>query len=221
VWLILFTSWVQSHFIYLFIYLGKGPYWLTYHQCFLEHSALPNRSTSLDPKSQNGHKCASPMAYLFSFYIYGHWKLNFVQTIWDKTEVLLGNNLGTWWEQGKKKAKKSPLPPKRKKNWTPHEGILSLFIGCMNFYVWNRWQFPAAAHPKRKKNWTPREGTLSLLIGCMDFYFQNCLSPFLTVGNGRGTTVRNNKKLIKASVMRALHEMFWMKNNKFILICNN
>jgi hypothetical protein len=132
---------------------------------------------------------------------------------------------GTTWEhdgnKGKKKAKKSPLPPKRKKNWTPHEGILSLFIGCMNFYVWNRWQFPAAAHPKRKKNWTPREGTLSLLIGCMDFYFQNCLSPFLTVCNGRGTIVRHNKKLIKASIMRALHEMFWMKNNKFILICNN
>jgi hypothetical protein len=35
------------------------------------------------------------MAYLFSVFIHGHWELNFVQTIWDKTEVLLRNNLGT------------------------------------------------------------------------------------------------------------------------------
>ncbi len=43
--------------------------------------------------------------------------------------------MGTLGTRKKKKAKKSPIPPRRKKSWTPHEGILSLFIGCMNFYV--------------------------------------------------------------------------------------
>jgi hypothetical protein len=58
-------------------------------------------------------------------------------------------------------------------------------------------------------------------LAAWTFISQNCLLPFLTVGNGRGTTVRHNRTLIKAFVTSALHEMFWMKNNKFILICNN
>jgi hypothetical protein len=93
------------------------------------------------------------MAHLFSFFIHGHWELNFVQTIWDKTEVLLRNNLGTWWEhwEQEKKKQKNPHSPLQEKNWTPQEGILSLFIGCMNFYVWNWWHSPAAPHPERKK----------------------------------------------------------------------
>ncbi len=148
---------MQSHFIYLFIYLGKGPYWLTYHQCFLEHSALPNRSTSLDPKSQNGHKCASPMAYLFSFFIYGHWKLNFVQTIWDKMEVLLGNNLGTWWEQGKKKQKNLPFPLKEKK-LDPSWGHSEPFHWLHELLCLKPVTIPRRRPPQKKKKLDPSWG---------------------------------------------------------------
>jgi len=37
---------------------------------------------------------------------------------------------------------------------------------------------------ERKKDWTPHEYTLS----AQDFYFQNCLSPFFTWANSRGTS---------------------------------
>jgi hypothetical protein len=52
-------------------------------------------------------------------------ELNFGQTIWDKTQVLLG----THWEQGGKTKNPSlPTPSKRKKNWTVHECMLRLSI---------------------------------------------------------------------------------------------
>jgi hypothetical protein len=57
--------------------------------------------------------------HLFSLYT---WELNFGQTIWDKTQELLGTSwgmhLGTFWEQGKntKESLFFPSPPlKRKK----------------------------------------------------------------------------------------------------------
>jgi hypothetical protein len=66
--------------------------------------------------------------------------VNFAQTIWDKSEVLLGrsrgNNLGTWgtlWEHigNKEKNKKSRLLPPPKKKLDTHECMLSLLIGHM------------------------------------------------------------------------------------------
>jgi hypothetical protein len=68
--------------------------------------------------------------------------LNFWQTIWDKTQVLLGISLGTLWELDgntlgtREKTQKVtlPRPPwKEKKNWIIHECVLSLHIGCMKF----------------------------------------------------------------------------------------
>jgi hypothetical protein len=57
-----------------------------------------------------------------------------------QTEVLLGTSWGTIWELGapfenlmgtwKRIKNSSPTSPKGKK-WTPHEGMLSLIIGCM------------------------------------------------------------------------------------------
>jgi len=74
------------------------------------------------------------------------WELNFGQTIWDKTQVLLGTSwemhVGTFWELGNplgtyenkgKKKNPCPLSPLKKKNWTIHECMLSHPIGCMKF----------------------------------------------------------------------------------------
>jgi len=61
------------------------------------------------------------------------------QTIWDKTEVLLGtswkleephgNTLGT--KGGEMKASHPTLLSPKEKNRPPHECMLSLLIGCM------------------------------------------------------------------------------------------
>jgi hypothetical protein len=40
--------------------------------------------------------------------------------------------MGTHWEQGGKK-NLSPLAPSKRKNWTVHECMLSLSVGCMKF----------------------------------------------------------------------------------------
>jgi len=39
-----------------------------------------------------------------------------------------GNMMGTHWEQGKKKSP-TPTPPRKEKNWTLCECMLSLLIG--------------------------------------------------------------------------------------------
>jgi len=70
---------------------------------------------------------------LFSLYTF---ELNFGQTIWGKTHVLLGTSRGqyfrTLWEYDGNKGKKtkipSPLAPSKRKNWTVHECRLSLLI---------------------------------------------------------------------------------------------
>jgi hypothetical protein len=59
--------------------------------------------------------------------------LNFGQTAWDKTQVLLEldkNTLGT------REKTKNPCPPlfQKEKNWNVHECMLSLHIGCMKFF---------------------------------------------------------------------------------------
>ncbi len=66
-------------------------------------------------------------------------KLNFGQTIWDKTQVLLGTSwelhLGTHWEQRNKTQNPWPCPLKKKKNWIIHEWcILSPPLVCMKFF---------------------------------------------------------------------------------------
>jgi hypothetical protein len=62
-------------------------------------------------------------------------ELNFGQTIWGKTHVLLGTSWGqhfrTLWEYDGNKGKKTkilPPPPQKEKNWTVHECMLSLLI---------------------------------------------------------------------------------------------
>jgi len=76
-------------------------------------------------------------------------ELNFGQTIWDKTQVLLGTSWGThlgtlWeldgnmtvthWEQAEKTKNPSlPLPLQKEKNWVVHDCMLSHPIGCMKF----------------------------------------------------------------------------------------
>ncbi len=117
-------------------------------EIFLEHWACPNRSTSFDPQLQNRNKCA-PLDFAFSVYIHGRWTLG--KTIHDKAEVLLetywGAYLGTLWEldgntlRTRRKTKNpsllSPPPSQKEKNWTVHECMLSLPIGCMNFFFPN------------------------------------------------------------------------------------
>jgi len=67
----------------------------------------PNRSTSLDPLLQNRNKCAL-LDFTFVDYIKG----NFGQTIWDKTQVLLGTSWGIWERLGNKgKQQKNPCSP--------------------------------------------------------------------------------------------------------------
>jgi hypothetical protein len=55
---------------------------LAHQQFFGNIGHAPNRTTSLDPHLQNKNQCA-PLD--FSLYT---GELNFVQTIWDKTEKL-------------------------------------------------------------------------------------------------------------------------------------
>jgi predicted AlkP superfamily phosphohydrolase/phosphomutase len=69
------------------------------------------------------------------------WELNFGQTIWDKTQVLLGTSwrmhLGTIWEQMGNKGKKQIIlffpPPLKKKKLDCSWCMLSLPIGYMKF----------------------------------------------------------------------------------------
>jgi len=54
VWFMLISSWVCSHLF--FFSFGKAPHWLATLPTFLEHWTFPNRSSSLDPQSQNKNK---------------------------------------------------------------------------------------------------------------------------------------------------------------------
>jgi hypothetical protein len=90
------------------------------------------------------------------------WELNFGQTIRGKIEVLLGTSGGTIWELGNVTVTNwethweqgqnptiAPSPLLKEKNWSPHEGRLSLLIGCMklhfqsclsSFLAWGNWR---------------------------------------------------------------------------------
>jgi len=81
-------------FYFLSFLGGRGHFDWPIMNVFFEYWALPNRSTSLDPKLQNINTCAPLMAHLFNFYI---WELNFGQTICNKIDMLLkclGEQLG-------------------------------------------------------------------------------------------------------------------------------
>jgi len=72
-------------------------------------------------------------------------EFSFGQIIWDKIELVLGtswgitlelvecfgNLMGTHWEFEKS------FPPFQRKNWAPHEGMLSILIGRMKLLFQN------------------------------------------------------------------------------------
>jgi hypothetical protein len=95
--------------------------------------------------------------HILWYYKGSGYQKNFVQTIWEKIEVLLGNNLGTWWEhweQGEKRKKNHPPPPpppKRKKI-----GPLMKASWAFSLAAWTSTSEtgdnpPPPPHPKRKK----------------------------------------------------------------------
>jgi hypothetical protein len=61
----------------------------------LEHWALPSKSTSLDSSCKMETDVLPYESYLFSLYT---WELNFRQTVWDKSNVLLRTSWGITWE---------------------------------------------------------------------------------------------------------------------------
>jgi len=67
---------------------------------FSEQWGTPQWEHLFGPQLQNKNKCIPwPIAHLFNLYT---WELNFGQTIWNKTKVLLGTSYGmylrTLWE---------------------------------------------------------------------------------------------------------------------------
>jgi len=87
-------------------------------------------------------------SYMGNLFKLHKWELNFGQTIRGKMEVLLGTPRWTIWELGEpfgnlmitdwehienkgRTQKIAPLPLLIEKNWSPHEGKLSLLIGSI------------------------------------------------------------------------------------------
>ncbi len=112
----------------------------THELIYINHTM--SQSLNEYPQLQSRKKCASLWPSFFSLFT---WELNFGQTIWAKSEVLLGTSWRTNWELGKpygnmmienkEEKQKIPLPtaPRKEKNWTVHECMLSLPIGYMKF----------------------------------------------------------------------------------------
>jgi hypothetical protein len=109
---------------------------------FVEHWGTHYMSTSLDPKSQNRNNSAHAIDHLFSLYT---WELNFGQTIWDKSEVLLGrswrriwepceNMMRTHWEQGKWIPPPWAAPPRRTKTGPLMSAYWAFSLVAWNFY---------------------------------------------------------------------------------------
>ncbi len=87
-----------------------------------------------------------PYGLPFQFIIHDSWTLG--KLYGDRSEMILGTAQGTTWgspwelhgnilEQGGKKSC-SPSSPKEK-NWTPHECMLSLLVGCMKTVCHHFW----------------------------------------------------------------------------------
>ncbi len=117
---ILNQSWADSQ-----LFFPKVPYWLTHQSRVFGTLGMFSPIEALfwtPPPTQFliRNKC-SPDSYLFSLYT---WELNFGQTVWDKTQVLLGTSWGihlrTFWElDGNKGKNKNPPPPSPP--WTHHQ----------------------------------------------------------------------------------------------------
>ncbi len=160
-WFRFISSWVCFHFFSIF--LGEGAIILIgLSPIFLELWALSKiEAPSWTPivKLKTNVLCRGPP---FQFkYI---WELNFKQTIWDKSEVLLGMSWGTYWEHiGNKHKTKihSPFPPPppspQKKKIGPlmsacvpfhwlHETFISKTMGHSRHYISQN------VHPLRKQN---------------------------------------------------------------------
>ncbi len=114
-------------------------------------------------------------------------------TIWDKSEVLLGTYWGTNWKleeyhgdtygtwwEQGEKEKNSSSPP------------------------------PPPPPFQKEKNWTPDESMLSLSFAAWNFYFQNCLSRFLALANGRKEKEKNR------SLISALWAFHWLHATLFV-----
>jgi hypothetical protein len=144
VWFRFISSWVGFHFFSIF--WGKGPlYWFACLQFFGTLGSLQNRSISFGPNCEikTNVLCHGPP---FQFkYI---WEFNFKQTIWDKSEVLLGMSWGTILELEEhiestlgtrifKKITPLPSPPPKRKNWTSHECMRAFSLATWNFYFHN------------------------------------------------------------------------------------
>ncbi len=106
---------------------------MAHQQLFWNIGHVLNRSNSLDLQLQNRIKCA-PLHYTFLVYIKGSWTLGkpygaigniLGEHIWEHI-----GNLGTCWEQGRKKKKTSP-PHTQKEKTRP------IMSAC--------WAFPLAA----------------------------------------------------------------------------
>ncbi len=163
------------------------------------------------PKSQNRNKCTSPTAHLFSFLTKGIASWTLCKLYGIKLRCFWGT---TWEHDGSSPLKEKKIGPLMRASW-------AFSLAAWTFMSETGDIPPPPATPKRKKTGPLVRAHWAFSLAAWTFISQNCLLPFLTVGNGRGTTVRHNRTLIKAFVTSALHEMFWMKNNKFILICNN
>jgi len=88
-WFVLISLWVCS-WLFHFFPLFKEPHSLAHHLFVLEHWTLPNESTSLDPSCKIE---TNVFPYNPPFQLYTC-ELNFGQTIWGKTHVLLGTSWG-------------------------------------------------------------------------------------------------------------------------------
>jgi hypothetical protein len=105
---------------------------------FLDHWAWPSIEASLCPVAK-WNQVYNRRFHLFSIYT---GELNFGQTIWDKTQVLLGTywgmHLGTHWEQRNKT--NNPCPPpthKKQKTGSFMRACWAFPLAAWNFYFQN------------------------------------------------------------------------------------
>jgi hypothetical protein len=131
--------------LFFFFFVSKEPYWLAHHQFFqnIGHSSIEVPIWTPSCKLETN---ADPLCLPFQFI---YWRVELGQTIWDKTEVLLGtswkleephgNTLGT--KGGKKKSSHPTLlspPPQKKKNMS----------ACWAFTLaaWRNFYFQTVCH---------------------------------------------------------------------------
>jgi len=117
------------------ILIGLSPYFLELWS--LSKIEAPSWTTIVKLKT-NVLCCGPPFQFKYI------WELNFKQTIWDKSEVLLGMSWGTHWEYiGNKDKTKfpppSPPPPLKRKKLDLSWVHACLFIGYMKLLFPKPW----------------------------------------------------------------------------------